>query len=150
MISLTNRWLVLFVGLFAVSCVFEDDDAPEPTGVFVKYFGESGSQSITDMIVNDQGHVVILGSQTLSENANRNAVIFEVDSVGNRIGSPLAIDISTQLGLSMETAEFPEALRRSMQATWSSVHIPSLMTDRHRSSTSFGPVSTRVLMPMVP
>ncbi len=79
------------------SCVFEDDNAPHPSEVFVKYYGSSGTQEIKDMIVNSAGNVVILGNQTLATTAaNQNVLVIEVDTLGNEISSrSLSLDTST-------------------------------------------------------
>ena len=110
-------WCCLTIFVLATSCVLEDDESPGPEKAFVKYYGSAGSQEITDMVINDVGNVVILGNQTLAEtDANSNAWILEVDSMGNPIREN-TIDIGIQF-LEPDTGEyFTEEFTESIKLT---------------------------------
>ncbi len=108
-------WSLLLISGILSSCIFEEDGAPEPSEVYVKYFGSSGSQEITDMIVNSEGNVVILGDQTLVSTGDRNVVIIEADSIGNQIRSR-SLDVATTFTAaynpdSTQTSEFSKSIK---------------------------------------
>ena len=110
--SRVNLLFILLIVAFS-SCVFEPDDTPLPDEVYVKYFGASGSQSTTDMIVNSAGNIVILGDQTLATpGATRDAWVIEADTIGNMIRS-------NSFGIGTDTAymtgEFTESIKEFPQ-----------------------------------
>ena len=75
--------LLLFV-LMAYGCVIEPDYGPRPIDTFIKYYGISGSNEVVDMIISNEGNLVILGNEKSSAfGASKDIVILEIDTVGN-------------------------------------------------------------------
>ncbi|MFY0690257.1 MAG: hypothetical protein JXQ90_23990 [Cyclobacteriaceae bacterium] len=99
---------LLSVGITAIcsSCVFDDLESPEPEEVYVKYYGSNGSQYLSDMVINDQANVVMLGGQELSQaGANWNCLLIEADNVGNEINT-VDIDVARDiLGIAQVTGD---------------------------------------------
>jgi len=77
-----------FLAALIQSCVGPKENDPVPQDVYVKYYGASGSQRMSDMIVKQNQNVVMYGVQRLAlEGANSNYYLVEADSVGNEIRS---------------------------------------------------------------
>ena len=88
--------LVLFIVLLmAYGCVVEPDYGPRPEDTFIKYYGISGSNEVVDMIISNEGNLVILGNEESSAaGASKDIVILEIDTVGNLIKKRI-FDIQT-------------------------------------------------------
>ena len=70
----------------AYGCVVEPDYGPRPVDTFIKYYGISGSNEVVDMIISNEGNLVILGNEESSAaGASKDIVILEIDTVGNLI-----------------------------------------------------------------
>jgi hypothetical protein len=97
MISYRNWILIGLLLVATVACIYDDENAPTPDEVFVKYYGVAGSQDVEDMLINRAGNVVILANQTrAAADANRNVWVFEVDSSGNQVsGQEAFIDVGS-------------------------------------------------------
>jgi len=76
--------LLLMLILTASSCVVEPDYVPRPIDTFIKYYGISGSNEVVDMIMSNEGNIIILGNEETSAFvASKDIVILEIDTVGN-------------------------------------------------------------------
>ena len=76
-------------------CVVEPDYGPRPIDTFIKYYGISGSNEVVDMIISNEGNLVILGNEESSAaGASKDIVILEIDTVGNLINKRI-FDIQT-------------------------------------------------------
>ena len=76
-------------------CVVEPDYGPRPIDTFIKYYGISGSNEVVDMIISNEGNLVILGNEESSAaGASKDIVILEIDTVGNLIKKRI-FDIQT-------------------------------------------------------
>ena len=79
----------------AYGCVVEPDYGPRPVDTFIKYYGISGSNEVVDMIISNEGNLVILGNEESSAaGASKDIVILEIDTVGNLIKKRI-FDIQT-------------------------------------------------------
>tara|TARA_S200000501_G_scaffold315530_1_gene307896 strand:+ start:12505 stop:13857 length:1353 start_codon:yes stop_codon:yes gene_type:complete len=78
--------ILLTLVLMAYGCVVESDYGPRPIDTFIKYYGISGSNEVVDMIISNEGNLVILGNEESSASgASKDIVILEIDTVGNLI-----------------------------------------------------------------
>ena len=76
-------------------CVVEPDYGPRPVDTFIKYYGISGSNEVVDMIISNEGNLVILGNEESSASgASKDIVILEIDTVGNLIKKKI-FDVQT-------------------------------------------------------
>tara|TARA_B110000027_G_scaffold129821_1_gene151817 strand:- start:1984 stop:3336 length:1353 start_codon:yes stop_codon:yes gene_type:complete len=76
--------LLLMLILTAPGCVVESDYGPRPIDTFIKYYGISGSNEVVDMIMSNEGNIIILGNEESSAfAASKDIVILEIDTVGN-------------------------------------------------------------------
>ena len=67
----------------------------DPIDTFIKYYGISGSNEVVDMIISNEGNLVILGNEESSAaGASKDIVILEIDTVGNLIKKRI-FDIQT-------------------------------------------------------
>ena len=93
MIKRYRSLLTIPILLSLSSCVIEDEGAPGPTDVFVKYYGEEGIHRVSDMLVNSSDDIVIFGTQQTSEaDALQTLYLLQSDSVGNQIGESVVIN----------------------------------------------------------
>ena len=76
-------------------CVVEPDYGPRPIDTFIKYYGISGSNEVVDMIISNEGNLLILGNEKSSASgASEDIVILEIDTVGNLIKKKI-FDVQT-------------------------------------------------------
>lgn len=78
--------------LYLVSCN-PSLDGPEPEEIYVKYFGQ-GSNEVHDMVLTDNGEVIILASYTRS-NTDVDFYLIKTGTDGNEIQSVILDSIST-------------------------------------------------------
>ena len=72
---------LLMLILTASGCVVEPDYGPRPMDTFIKYYGISGSNEVVDMIMSNDGNIIILGNEESSAfAASKDIVILEVDT----------------------------------------------------------------------
>ena len=95
MIGNYSVFVLFIVLLMAYGCVVEPDYGPRPVDTFIKYYGISGSNEVVDMIISNEGNLVILGNEESSAaGASKDIVILEIDTVGNLIKKRI-FDIQT-------------------------------------------------------
>jgi hypothetical protein len=87
---------LLMLILTVSGCVVEPDYGPRPMDTFIKYYGISGSNEVVDMIMSNDGNIIILGNEESSAfAASKNIVILEVDTIGNLLKKK-TIDVQTE------------------------------------------------------
>jgi len=95
MIGKYSIFILFIVVLMAYGCVVEPDYGPRPIDTFIKYYGISGSNEVVDMIISNEGNLVILGNEKSSASgASEDIVILEIDTVGNLIKKKI-FDVQT-------------------------------------------------------
>ncbi len=91
-----------FVLMIGFSCKVTDDESPDPSAVFVKYYGGSGSHNGVDLIFNEtMNEYILFGSQdaseTSGEDSRRDFYFVKVSSEGNQLQS-VTFDVKGRLG----------------------------------------------------
>jgi len=95
MIGRYSIFILFIVVLMTYGCVVEPDYGPRPVDTFIKYYGISGSNEVVDMIISNEGNLVILGNEESSASgASKDIVILEIDTVGNLIKKKI-FDVQT-------------------------------------------------------
>ena len=95
MIGKYSIFILFVVVLMTYGCVVEPDYGPRPIDTFIKYYGISGSNEVVDMIISNEGNLVILGNEESSASgASKDIVILEIDTVGNLIKKKI-FDVQT-------------------------------------------------------
>ena len=95
MIGKYSIFILFVVVLMTYGCVVEPDYGPRPVDTFIKYYGISGSNEVVDMIISNEGNLVILGNEESSASgASKDIVILEIDTVGNLIKKKI-FDVQT-------------------------------------------------------
>lgn len=74
--------LLVFVILFA--CDTKSDFEDDFKKYYLKYYGEDGDQEAVDMVVNDDGTVLLLGN-TISVDGRKRIMLMKVDPQGNAL-----------------------------------------------------------------
>jgi len=108
-----NIFFIALSFLAFVACMDSDED-PKPYEVFVKYFGEDGEHHVTDMLVNSENQIIILGTQRLNiADAIQTFYLIKTDSAGNRMGDPVIIDPGIESILNANVSINSEVIRET-------------------------------------
>jgi hypothetical protein len=77
-----NNYLFLTLLLVLLGCDTKHDFEGEFQNYFIKYYGEDGNQDAVDMLVNDDGTVLLLGTTQVLGKSKR-IMLLKVDAKGN-------------------------------------------------------------------